>query len=96
MKITFIIFILILAGCATNSGVVPLGDDAYIVTRQKNVSFNGLGKIKTEAMQEAYAQCSKTGKSVEVIRSYQSGPPHIFGNFPRVEIEFKCVQSKKS
>ncbi|HJY06950.1 MAG TPA: hypothetical protein VJ323_11595 [Bryobacteraceae bacterium] len=42
-------------------------------------------------MRDAYSQCSKTGKSVEVTNTDQSNPPYLLGNFPRVDITFRCV-----
>ena len=44
-----------------------------------------------EAMKEAYQQCHKTGKSVEVLETIDAKPPYILGNFPKNEIRFKCV-----
>lgn len=89
-KILFL-FILI-SGCAVNSGVVPMGNDTYMVSRQAPTGFHGMGNLKAEAMREAYNECQKTGKSVKVIETIDAKPPYIFGNFPKTEIRFKCVK----
>lgn len=68
-----------------------MGTDAYMVSRQAATGFSGSGKLKAEAMREAYQQCQKTGKSVKVIEVIESKPPYIFTNFPKVEIQFMCV-----
>ncbi len=81
-------------GCASNSGVVPMGNNTYMVSRQAASGFSGMGTLKAEAMKEAYNQCQKSGKSVEVIEAVDAKPPYIFGNFPKTEIRFKCVSEK--
>ncbi len=83
---------LILSGCAANSGIVPMGGNTYMVSRQAATGFTGMGTLKAEAMKEAYSECSKTGKSVKVLETKDARPPYIFGNFPKTEIRFKCVK----
>lgn len=80
-----------LAGCASNPGVVPMGPDTYFVSRQAATGFTGLGSLKVDAMAEAGRFCAKDGKTVDVIRSSESQPPYVLANFPRAEIEFRCV-----
>ncbi|WP_317933580.1 hypothetical protein [Halioxenophilus sp. WMMB6] len=91
MNLKYVIPICLLAGCASNSGVVPMGNDTYMVSRQAATGFTGMGTLKADAMREAYVECQKTEKSVEVLESIDSKPPYIFGNFPKTEIRFKCV-----
>jgi hypothetical protein len=83
--------LLIACACASNSGVVPMGSDTYMVSRQAATGFTGMGTLKAEGMKEAYEQCQKTGKSVQVLEAIDARPPYIFGNFPKTEIRFKCV-----
>ncbi len=91
MRLAFLLPALLLAGCASNSGVVPMGNDTYMVSRQAASGFSGMGTLKADAMREAYTQCQKTGKRVEVIETIDAKPPYIFGNFPKTEIRFMCV-----
>jgi len=91
MKYKLVTLALVLSGCASNSGVVPMGNDTYMVSRQAATGFSGMGTLKADAMREAYQQCQLTGKRVEVIEVIDAKPPYIFGNFPKTEIRFKCV-----
>jgi hypothetical protein len=93
MRVVLGLVILCVAGCASNSGVVPMGNDTYMVSRQAASGFSGMGTLKADAMKEAYAQCQKSGKSVEVLETIDAKPPYIFGNFPKTEIRFRCVAS---
>jgi hypothetical protein len=92
MKPKYLLPILFLTGCASNSGIVPMGNDTYMVSRQAATGFTGMGTLKADAMREAYSQCQEDGKRVEVIETIDAKPPYIFGNFPKTEIRFKCVQ----
>ncbi len=92
MKLQYLSPILFLAGCASNSGIVAMGNDTYMVSRQAASGFSGMGTLKADAMREAYSQCQQTGKRIEVIETIDAKPPYIFGNFPKTEIRFKCVQ----
>ena len=86
------LLVLGLSGCASNSGVVPIGTDTFVVSRQAATGFSGMGTLKADAMAEAYAECQRTARTVDVIEEKASDPPYIFGNFPRVEITFRCLE----
>ena len=91
MKPIFVLVVVTLTGCASNSGIVQMGSNTYMVSRQAATGFTGMGTLKAEAMKEAFDQCQKTGEAVEVIETIDAKPPYIFGNFPKTEIRFKCV-----
>lgn len=88
--IVFLAVAFLLSSCATDSGVVRMGQNTFIITKQAATGFSGIGNLKAEALKEAYAQCSQTGQSVKVINSKESKPPYILGNFPRIELTFRC------
>ena len=91
LRLIFLMVILALISCATDSGVVQVGKDTFFITKQAASGFSGMGDLKAEALQEAYDKCSKTGESVKIVKSEESQPPYIFGNFPRIELTFNCV-----
>lgn len=92
MKHKALMLTLLLTGCAQNSGIIPMGNDTYMVSRQAATGFTGMGTLKAEAMKEAYAQCQLSGKSVKVIETIDAKPPFILGNFPKTEIRFMCIK----
>lgn len=92
---TLFLLVVLLTSCAVNSGVVQLGNDNYMVSRQAATGFSGLGKLKAEAMKEAHNTCQKTGKTVEIIKTIDSQPPYVLGNFPRTEVYFRCVSESE-
>ena len=94
MKKIIIAGVIFLAGCASNSGVLPIGQDTFMVSRQAATGFSGSGTLKAEAFQEASQYCAKLGKSLQVISTHEASPPYIFGNFPKAEIQFMCLDAK--
>lgn len=91
MKRLVLLVSLALAGCASSSGVVRLGSDQFFISKQAATGFTGMSALRAEALQEAYAECSKYGKSVDVVSTDEAQPPYILGNYPRVDITFRCV-----
>ena len=86
-----IILVAALSGCASNSGVVPVGPDTYMVSRQAATGFSGMGTLKADAFQEANEYCLKDKKKVQVVRTDESRPPYLLGNYPRAEVQFMCL-----
>lgn len=87
----YIILVAALAGCATNSGVVPAGNGEHNITAQAATGFSGIGDLKADALKQADAHCKTAGASTfEVIDYRETKPPFIFGNFPRVDLRFRC------
>lgn len=80
-----------LVGCASNSGVVPIGKDTYMVSRQAATGFSGMGTLKADAFKEADAFCRSQSKVLQVVRTQDAQPPFILGNFPKTEVEFMCL-----
>ena len=79
------------AGCAANSGVVPIGPDTYMISRQAGSGFSGMGTLKAKAFKEAAAFCDERSQVMQVVRTDDAQPPYVLGNFPRTEIQFMCL-----
>lgn len=82
-----------LIGCASNSGVIPIGKDTYMVSRQAATGFSGSGNLKAEAFKEAGSYCITQNKTLQVVRTDEAQPPFILGNFPKAEVQFMCLDS---
>ena len=91
MKKTLLMCATILAGCASNSGVVVMGADTYFVSRQAATGFAGMANLKAEAIGEAGQFCGAKGKTLQVTSQKDAEPPFILGNYPKTEIQFTCV-----
>lgn len=89
MKIAIGFCAALVAGCASNPGVVPAGNDTYMLAR----SGYGLGQsstnVKAGLMKEADEHCAAKGRSMDVISS--DDKPGWPGHFPEAEVKFRCV-----
>ena len=86
--------LIVLAGCASNSGVVTIGPDTFMISKQAATGFPGLGNLKADAFKEANQYCIGQGKHIRVVNTTETSPPYVFGNYPRAEIEFMCLDDK--
>lgn len=91
IAVVLLMSVSIISGCAVNSGIVPIGKDTFMVSRQAATGFTGLGTLKAEALREANKFCVKQEKQMQVIHVSESTPPYVLANFPRVEIQFRCL-----
>lgn len=91
MKVIYCLLPMLLVGCASNSGIVPIGSDTYMVSRQAATGFSGSGTLKAEAFQEANQYCISQKKKLQVVRTSEAQPPYVFGNFPKAEVQFMCL-----
>jgi len=94
MKLITILLISIgLVACASNTGIVPMGRDTYMIAKQQGTGFPGLGSMKGEIITEAVQFCDKQGKEFQLTATKETQPPYVLGNYPRSEIEFMCLKA---
>lgn len=92
MKPTLVLFLpFVLAACATEStGPVSVGSGTYVVSRQAGAFPSGREPLLVEALTEAKAKCSSTGKNVKLISQTENSGPYILGNYPKATVVFSC------
>jgi len=90
-KLVLVTVVLLMAGCAENSGIVKLGTNSFMVSRRGATGWSPIESLKAQAITEAGAYCVQQGKSLQVTDTSQSHPPYLLGNFPRVDIQFTCI-----
>lgn len=81
--------IIIMFGCAYNSGVIPMGPDTFMVTKQGSGAWTPAGKLAAEAMREANEYCASLQKKVMPVQSRVQ--PAGIGVFPSAELQFMCL-----
>jgi hypothetical protein len=67
-------------------------DDAYRIFHQAATGYVSIQSIRVSSEKRANQFCEKDGKVMRVLREHTSTPPHILGNFPRIELVFACVE----
>jgi len=82
-RIVGIVFVFSLFGCATSSGVLPIGKGSFTVTIQADTASSA----KEKAINEANNFCAKSGQSIEIERMLPSSDALGWHSY---EINFKC------
>jgi hypothetical protein len=70
-----------------------LDEDAYRIFHQAATGFVSIQSIRESAEKRAIKFCGRKNKVMQTLSEHTSSPPHIFGNFPRIEIVFSCEKS---
>ncbi len=84
---------LLLAGCATVTGVVSTGADTYMVASHGVMGHSSAGEQKTLAFQQADSYCKGLGKQLQAIDVKES--PGGFGRIASASVDFRCVTASK-
>lgn len=91
MRLVGALGMLFLLGCGTNTGVQPLADDTFKIFKRGSTGFVGSEKIRSDVELQASEYCARKGKSMQVMNVITGQPPYILGNFPKAEVQFRCV-----
>ena len=95
MRLSTIAAGLVLVGCASNTGVVPIGQETLKIYKRGATGFVGSETIKADVLIEASEYCAGQKKSLYVVSVLMGNPPYILGNFPKAEVQFKCLTAKE-
>ena len=84
---------LLICSCASNSGVIPVGKNKYMISKQAATGFSA-GDQLPEIVAQASQYCESINKNFELIKVYQNPGPYILGNFPKSDVQFMCLDNK--
>jgi hypothetical protein len=79
---------IMLAGCAS-TGVVPIGQDTFMISKQGAGGFVSVGSLKADIFQEASAYCISKKQTFQVVNTRDQ--PAGFGRPPEAEVQFMCL-----
>lgn len=68
----------------------PLAEQ-YMVFEQSPTGFGSIPEARDQAVPRAKDFCRTKNKKMKTLKETTSVPPHILGNFPRIEIVFVCI-----
>lgn len=70
------------------------GAEQYRVFSHGSSGFVSVASVQSNAEGRAKDFCGRDGKAIKVLQQQTSTPPHVLGNFPRVELIFICIDKK--
>lgn len=84
------IAIVLLSGCVSSTGVVPIGQDSYMLSVSDNSRPGITGaEVKANAYRQAAAYCESIGKRLQPVNALQRDQK--FGVIANAEIQFLCL-----
>jgi hypothetical protein len=90
MKKTALAATVLLAACASKTGVVPIGDGIYMLGMQDySLNYHG-AKVKAQLYGEAAEFCTKQGKRVQPVGDSATDAA-LYSNYASAEVKFRCV-----
>jgi hypothetical protein len=69
------------------------GSEKYRVFHQGATGLVSVETVRASAEKRASTFCGRQNRGLKVLMEHTSKPPHVLGNFPRVELVFACVDS---
>jgi hypothetical protein len=72
------------------------GIEEFRVFHQGATGFVSVTTVRESVEKRATDFCDRIGKGMKPFRETTSKPPHILGNFPRVELIFGCIDKASS
>jgi hypothetical protein len=79
--------VILLTSCAT--GVLQIGDNLYMNSRQGSFALVPTGRLKAELLEEARSFCARNGLSVEVVGSTEQ-IGSLGRSLPEASLQFRC------
>jgi hypothetical protein len=82
----------VFGGETTQLAAPTPGLEAFRAFYQGGSGFVSVSSVRETVEQMATKQCARNGKVVRPLAETTSKPPHVLGNFPRVEWLFECAE----
>lgn len=90
MKITYLVFAVVILSACAHSGVVSIGPDTYMIANSE-WGFTSGGVQKAKVMKEASDYCNGIGKQMLPISTSQNDV--AWGKTPAAEVQFRCLSN---
>lgn len=92
MKLSAFLALLLLVGCATSTGVVPIGQDTYMISMSDNSRpFISGADVKASVFREASQYCTSIGKKFQAVSAKQNNSSIKEQQLAGAEIHFMCL-----
>ncbi|MCS6241389.1 hypothetical protein [Shewanella baltica] len=90
-KIFISLAVITLCSCASTSGVVPMGNNSFLISRSEK-GFDTTGSaVKADAIKEANSFCLSKNLELSILKTSEKDMVP-FKSDAQAEIEFTCVE----
>lgn len=84
-----LISVILITGCAVKSGVMPIGQDTYMILNRGASGFSDINGIKIDTMKEAFEYCASQNKVFKATHVHDTRMS--MGVYPSSEVQFMCL-----
>lgn len=89
MRKLILLLPMLVAACATpNTGVVPIGNGNFMLSKMGGFTQYSGGEVKAELYREAAVFCGKSGK--QVVPGPSTSSDAAVAKYSSAEIQFRC------
>ena len=81
----------VFSGESTQLAKATTGEESFRAYYQGGSGFVSLSSVRETVEDMATKHCARQDRNVRLMQERTSAPPHILGNFPRVEWVFECA-----
>lgn len=68
------------------------GEEEFRVFERGASGFVPVSALRSDEEERATEFCKRQAKAMKPLREIASKPPHVLGNFPRLELVFTCAE----
>ncbi|WP_373991905.1 hypothetical protein [Duganella sp. BuS-21] len=87
--IALLLSTLFISGCASTTGIIPTGQNAFMISKDDNSLTASVVALKADVYKEAAAYCTSQGKDFKMVS--ESDTPRALGQIPRTALHFTCT-----
>lgn len=91
MRAGFVVGVLVLSGCAYNSGVQTLGPDTYSIVVEASPARGGQAGAHRIAVEHATEKCTALGREI-LVDNVSRGTGGIMPGNGSAALTFKCLE----
>lgn len=95
MRISILLALFALAGCATSTGIVSVGQGVFMIARTQKGTVGSSAPVKARAIQDADEYCHKHGKVMLLMKTVQKDMKP-FQSDAYAEVYFKCLEPSEA
>lgn len=81
----------VFGGDTSELGKPTQGAEVYRAFYQGGSGFVSVSSVRETVEEMAAKHCARQGMTARLLQETTSKPPHVLGNFPRVEMLFECA-----
>ena len=90
MKVILMITTLVVCGCTTTSGVIPLENNTFLLTRSEKGFATTGARVKADSLRDAISFCQSRHQTMKIVSATSADMRPLRAD-AQAEVVFTCV-----